>query len=224
MPMIEGIDQQTPEWLQMRVGVVTASRMCDVMAKLKRKDGEAATRYNYKKEIVYECLTGRAFDTYVSPAMEWGIETEPLAIAAYEMKHDVEVIPGGFFIHDRIVKFGASPDGLIGDDGLVELKCPTTATHIDTLIAGEIPEEYQWQMLAEMACTGRTWCDFVSFDPRLPKKLQLFERGFPRDEARIGAMEREVEQFLTEVVTMISKLTGENYGKAAHTNVDARAV
>lgn len=205
MPVIEGLEQQTAEWLQMRVGVVTASRMCDVMAKRKDKK-EAAPRYNYKKEIVYELLTGRAFETYVSPAMEWGIENEPLARAAYEHAHNLDIEPGGFFLHDEISKFGASPDGLVGDDGLLEIKCPTSATHLDTLLSGEIPEDYQWQMLAEMACSKRLWCDFISFDPRLPKHLRKFEKRFLRDEERIKQMQDEICAFLLEVIELVKKL------------------
>src|SRR5271157_2271081 len=114
MPIIEGLEQQTPEWLQMRVGMVTASRVADVMAVLKRKDGEAAVRTNYRYNVAIECITGRAVDTYVTPAMEWGIENEPVAKAAYELANDIEVQPIGFAIHDRIERFGASPDGLVG--------------------------------------------------------------------------------------------------------------
>jgi putative phage-type endonuclease len=206
MPVVEGLEQQTPEWLQMRVGMVTASRMWCVMDKLKDPKKESAERRKYKKELVFECLTGRAADNYVSPAMEWGIETEPLAVAAYEMERDVTVQDGGFFIHDEIPRCGASPDGLVGDDGLIEIKCPTSATHIDTLISQTIPPEYEWQMLAEMACTGRQWCDFVSFDPRLPKHLRLFIKRFPRDEVRIKEMTDEVCRFLLECIALIKQL------------------
>lgn len=205
MPVIEGLQQQTPEWLHMRCGIVTASRMCDVMAKLKR-GGESAARYNYKKELVYENITGLTYDTYVSPAMEHGIENEPLARAAYEHDHGIEVADGGFFLHDEISKFGASPDGLIGEDGLLQIKCPTSAVHLETLLSGEIPEDYEWQMLAEMDCSNRQWCDFVSFDPRMPKHLRKFEKRFMRDEARIAEMRDEVCRFLLEVIDLIKKL------------------
>lgn len=206
MPIIEGIEQQTPEWLQMRVGMVTASRVDDVLAVPANGKGELKCRAKYRTEIISECLTGRAAEHYVTPAMEWGIETEPLARAAYEMRLDLEVADGGFHIHDEITRFGASPDGLIGEEGLLEVKCPTTATHIEWIIAGVTPEEYQPQMLAEMACTGRRWCDFVSFDPRLPKKMQLFVRRFPRNDERIAAMEKEVLKFLEEVIEKIKLL------------------
>lgn len=205
MPIIE-VDQQTPEWLQMRVGMVTGSRVADVIAKRVKGTGELKCRADYRMEIICECLTGRASEHYVTPAMEWGIETEPLARAAYEMRLDIDTQPGGFAIHDEISRFGASPDGLIGADGVLEIKCPTTATHLEWIQNGILPPEYQPQMLAEMACTGRAWCDFVSFDPRLPKKLQLFVRRYPRDDERIAAIEGEVLTFLEEVIATIKLL------------------
>lgn len=204
--IIEGLEQQTPEWLQMRVGMVTGSRVADVMAVLKRKEGESAARRNYRFDVAIEMLTGRKVDSYVSPAMEWGTENEPVAREAYQMAYDMEVEPVGFAIHDDIPRFGASPDALIGTDGLLEIKCPNTSTHIEYLFAGVVPDEYRPQMLAEMACTNRQWVDFVSFDPRLPKKLQLFVRRFPRDEAKIAEMEKAVVQFISEVDAMLVRL------------------
>jgi putative phage-type endonuclease len=204
--IVEGIEQQTPEWLQMRTGMVTASRVADVIAKRKKGIGELECRAKYRSEIICECLTGRSAEHYVTPAMEWGIENEDLARAAYEMRLDIETEPGGFHIHGEIPRFGASPDGLIGEDGVLEIKCPTTAVHVGYIIAGVTPEEYMPQMLAEMACTGRQWCDFVSFDPRLPKKLQLFVRRFQRDDGRIAEMEEEVLKFLEEVIETIKLL------------------
>lgn len=204
MPLVE-VEQGSAEWLQMRVGCVTGSRAADVMAKLKRKDGEAQCRQDYKAEIVCEILTGRAVDHYVSPAMEWGKENEIFARNAYEVEvAAIEQV--GFALHSRIKRFGASPDGLVGSDGLVEFKCPNTTTHIEYIIGGVVPVEYHWQILAEMACSERQYCDFVSFDPRLPKKLQLFVRRFERDNARIAEMEQEVEKFLSEVDEQIVRL------------------
>lgn len=205
MPVIEGIEQQTTEWLQMRIGCVTGSRVADVMAKLKRKDGEAQCRADYKSQIVCEILTNRAFDHYVSPAMQWGLDNEIFARNAYEVAVD-SVQQVGFALHAKIQRLGASPDGLVGDDGLVEFKCPNTTTHLEYIITGEVPHEYHWQMLCEMACAERQWCDFVSYDPRLPKHLQLFVRRFHRDDARIAVMEVEVDQFLTEVAEKIETL------------------
>lgn len=211
-PIIE-VEQGSADWVKMRVAMVTGSRVADVMAKLKKKEGEAAVRANYRMELIVENLTGLAVDHYVSPAMEHGIEFEPLARAAYEMATGNEVDPGGFAIHPRIERFGSSPDGRIGTDGLLEIKCPTSDTHLGYLLAGTVPEEYQPQMMAEMACTGRKWVDFVSFDPRMPQHLQLFIRRFEWNDARIGEMEREVEKFLGEVNEMLAKI---ELASAAH--------
>jgi hypothetical protein len=176
------------------------------MAKLQKKDKEAANRANYRAEIVCERLTGRAADHFVSFDMEWGTANEPLARAAYEIHFGLDVDSIGFAKHEKIDGFGASPDGLVDKDGLLEIKCPKTATHIGYLLDNVVPEEYQPQMLAEMACTGRQWCDFISFDPRLPKKLQMFAVRFHRDEKRIEEMEKEVQKFLFEVDTTIGQL------------------
>jgi putative phage-type endonuclease len=206
MPRMEGVVQQSPEWLAARATCATASRVADVMRKLKRKDGEAADRLNYKRELVWENLTGLTFESYVSPAMEWGIQNEVMARVAYEDAHGIEVEDGGFFLHDKIERFGASPDGLVGEDGLIEIKCPTPMVHLETLLTGEIPEDYQWQMLAEMDCANRQWCDYVSYDPRMPKHLKLFEKRFPRDEVRIAEMRAEVCQFQLEVLEIVKRL------------------
>lgn len=217
--IVEGIEQGSADWLAMRCGIVTGSRAADVMAKLKRKDGEAAVRANYKAEIICEQLTGLSAEHYISREMKWGLENEMLARACYELHvEDVEqaghyeVTEGdtvqrvGFALHPTIKRFGASPDALVGSDGVAEFKCPKTATHIEYIIAGAVPPEYHWQMLAEMACTERKWADFISFDPRLPKKLQLFVRRLERDEARIQQMEAEVVTFLAEVDSQIMQL------------------
>jgi hypothetical protein len=139
--------------------------------------------------------------------MQWGIDTEPFARAAYELQQDVMVETVGFATHPEIPRFGCSPDGLVGEDGLVEIKCPNTATHIEYLLAGTVPAEYQAQMLVEMACTGRQWVDFVSYDPRLPAHLQLFVRRFLRDAARIAEIESKVVQFLEEVDRVLVQLS-----------------
>jgi hypothetical protein len=212
MPIVDGVTQQSAEWLQLRVGMVTGSRVADVMSFLSRKSKtgekgeESAARRNYRYEIAVECLTGLSGVHFITPAMQWGIDNEPLARAAYEMADDVETESIGFAIHDRIDRFGASPDALVGTDGLLEIKCPQTMTHIDYLLSGAIPVEYEPQMLAEMACTGRQWVDFVSFDPRLPKRLQRFQKRFMRDDGRIAEMEQAVEKFLAEVDELLARL------------------
>lgn len=204
--MILDIEQRTDEWKALRCGRVTASRVSDVMAELKSGKGEAATRRNYKAEIIAEIMTGVSAEGFVSKEMQWGTDTEPFARAAYEMESDSAIDTVGFAIHPLIERFGASPDGIIGDDGLVEIKCPNTATHIDYILAGVVPADYQLQMLAQMNCTGRTWCDFISFDPRLPRHLQLFVRRFHYDRPRAELMLDAVEKFLNEVDDVISRL------------------
>ena len=197
--------QGSPEWLQARAGKVTASRINDVLAKI--KTGEAADRRNYRAQIIAEILTGEPAETgFVSAEMKWGTEQEPYARAAYECKNGVLVDQVGMVIHPRIERGAASPDGLVDPDGLVEIKCPNTATHLDYILAGEAPAKYQNQMLWQMACTEREWCDFVSFDPRLPEEFQLFIVRFFRDDARIKAMEDEVELFLVSALQTIDKL------------------
>jgi putative phage-type endonuclease len=203
--MIYACEQRSEAWSALRVGKVTGSRTAEVCAEIKK--GEAASRRNYRAEIIAETLTGQPADTYISKEMQWGIDTEPFARAAYELECDATVDSGiGFAVHPRIKRFGASPDGLVGNDGLVELKCPNTATHIDYILSGIVPAEYKAQMLSEMACSERQWCDFVSFDPRLPRRLQLFVRRFARDDARILEIETKVEQFLAEVDDVILRL------------------
>jgi len=199
------IAQGTPEWLAARAGRVTASKIPDVMAKI--KTGEAATRRDYRAQIIAEILTGQPQgDTFTNEAMRWGTEQEPFARAAYEMASGFMVDQVGFVLHPTIERAGASPDGIVDMDGLVEIKCPKTATHIQYRLDKSVPTQYQPQMLWQMACTGAAWCDFVSFDPRLPDDLQLFVVRFNRDQARIDAMEAEVVAFLAEVDETISKL------------------
>lgn len=210
MPIVE-IEQGTADWLQMRCGCCTSSRLNDALAKLKRKDGESAARATYRKQLVIERLTGRATENYVSDAMIWGTETEPQARIEYEMHSGLEVKQIGLAMHPSIKWFSASTDGLVGNDGILEIKCLSSVNHLDILMSGEIPEEYHWQMLGGMACTERQWCDFVSFDPRMPEGLQLFVKRFPRDQALISGMELEVEQFLSEVERDLSALK-DKYG------------
>lgn len=204
--MIVDVEQQTAEWLQMRIGAVTASRVADVMAKLK-SGKEPACRKDYKAELVCERLTNKKYEHYVTPSMEWGIEHERLARAAYEIETGVTTESGKLALHDRIKWLMASPDGYVGEKGLVEFKCPNTATHIEYFTAGVVPEEYHWQMLCQMACAQRDWCDFVSYDPRLPEALQLFIRRLTWDDDRITEMEAEVEKFVAEVEDCIIALS-----------------
>ena len=198
------IEQGTPEWKAQRLGKVTASRVADVIAKT--KTGYSTSRANYAAELVCERLTGAAAEHYQNAAMAWGTEKEPEARAAYEFMRNVDVELVGFVDHPDIPMSGASPDGFVGADGLIEIKAPISATHIETLLSGKIPDKYVVQMLWQMSATGRQWCDYVSFDPRCPAHLQLFIKRLHRDDKRIGELEREVESFLAEVDDTIAKL------------------
>lgn len=196
--------QGSPEWHAIRLGKVTASRVADVIAKT--KNGPAASRKNYMAELVIERLTGHVADGYTSAAMQWGTDTEPQARLAYELHRNTDVVQVGFIHHPHIADSGASPDGLVGDDGLVEIKCPQSATHMETLDSGIVPAKYITQMQWQMACTGRGWCDFVSFDPRFPAPMQFFVKRVERDDEIIRMLEDEVEQFLTELREIVERL------------------
>jgi putative phage-type endonuclease len=196
--------QGSPEWFQARLGRATASRIADVVAKT--KSGYSASRENYMAQLALERITGQATDSYTNAAMQWGISVEPLARAAYEVHAGVLVEEVGMIEHPRIAMAGASPDGLIGADGLLEIKCPNSATHVNTLRSRKPSGDYVTQMQWQMACTGRAWCDFVSFDPRMPDGLQLFVVRVPRDDERIAELEREVEIFLSQVDAMVREL------------------
>lgn len=201
--------QGTPEWHAARAGRVTASRIADMMATT--KSGWGASRANYLAELVAERLTGQVAEGFSNAAMKWGTETEPQARAAYEFYVDATVTEVGFVIHPTIEMSGASPDGLVGNDGLLELKCPNTATHIETLLSGTVPDKYIKQMQWQMSCTGRKWCDFASFDPRLPARMQLFVKRVQMDQS--NAIESAVVEFLKEVDAKLDALTskfGEN--------------
>ena len=199
--MIQGSD----EWFAARLGKVTASRIADLMART--KTGWGAGRANYMAELLCERLTGQTADRFTNAAMQWGTDTEPQARAAYEFLSGNAVAEVGFVDHPRIAMSGASPDGLVGDDGLVEIKCPNTATHIETLLSETVPGKYRMQMLWQMACTGRGWCDFVSFDPRLPGDMQLWLCRITPAAGEIDAVESAVAEFLAELDAKIDALT-----------------
>lgn len=196
--------QGSPEWHQMRCGKVTASRVADIIAKT--KTGPAASRKNYMAELVLERLTGTSEEGYTNAAMQWGIDTEPQARVAYEFHRNVDVAEVAFVAHPTIADTGASPDGLVGEDGLLEIKCPLPATHMETLECKTVPAKYLTQMQWQMACTGRQWCDFVSFDPRFPAHMQFFMDRVKRDDALIAELEAEVVAFLNEVRGKVERL------------------
>ena len=198
------IRQRTAEWEMARLGKATASRIADIIART--RSGYSASRANYAAQLISERLTGVKQDAFESPAMRWGQEKESEALEVYAFEQDAEVIQVGFLEHPRIAESGASPDGLVGEEGLIEVKCPLTATHIETLLGQAPPARYLAQMQWQMAVTGRLWCDFVSYDPRLPLPMRLFRRRIARDDRLITELEREVSRFLSEIDQVIAKL------------------
>lgn len=207
------MEQRSEEWFAIRCGKVTASRIADVV--VRTKSGYGSGRANYMAELIAERLTGKPADKFQSAAMVWGIETEALARMAYEAHKNCAVLEGGFVPHPTIKQTGASPDGYIDFDGLVEIKCPNTATHIDTLITGTVPEKYVYQMQWQMVCAEREWCDFVSFDPRMPEHMRMFIKRVDFDKPMARMLETEVCKFLGELdnkLAALAKLAGENNG------------
>ena len=197
--------QQTAEWLQIRCGRITASRIKDVMARLPN-GSEGAPRRNYRMALIAERLSGRAEDHYTSAEMIWGSEQEQFARTAYEIAEGVMTDQVGFVLHPEFDYAGGSPDSLVGTDGGLEIKCPKTITHLSWMMQGRIPEEHQLQMQWNMACCERAWVDFVSYDPRLPEKIRIFVWRLKRDDAAIGLIEAEVERFNREVDCAIEKI------------------
>lgn len=194
--------QRSPEWFAARCGKVTGSCVSDVLAKV--KTGEATGRVNYRAQLVVERLTGSpAGGDYTNAAMQRGVDFEPLARAAYEVQTGSLVIETGFWHDDNM---GASPDGLIDDDGISEIKCPNFANHITYLKNKKIPSKYMPQVQFQMFVTNRQWCDFVSYAPEMPANLQLFICRVARDDAYIADMVEEIEKFLEEVNKEVDEL------------------
>ncbi len=202
--MTEELIQGTDEWHQARLGKVTASRISDMLART--KSGWGAGRKNYMAELIAERLTGQKAEGFQNAAMDRGNEVEPQARAAYTFFTDNKVTEVGLALHPTIEMAAASPDGLVGDDGGVEIKCPNTATHIDTMLGGSIKKIYRDQMMFQMACTGRQWVDFVSFDPRLPGDQSLFITRIERDDEQIAEVNEQVVAFLAELDEKLARL------------------
>jgi len=198
------MEQRTPEWFAERIGKVTASRVADVVART--KSGYAASRANYMAELVCERLTGKREEGFINAAMQWGIDQEAAARDAYSAKTGNLVTEVGFMPHPSIKMSGASPDGLIAPEGCVEIKCPNTATHIEWLLNQEPPQKFFLQMQWQMACVGAEWCDWVSYDPRMPEHLQLLTVRIPRDDDAVKMLEHEIYEFLVELETKVNKL------------------
>jgi putative phage-type endonuclease len=198
------IVQGSDEWFAARLGKVTASRVADVIART--KSGYSTSRANYAAELIVERLTGQRTESFTNAAMQWGTDNEPAAREAYEFQTGTWVDQVGFIVHPKIPESGASPDGLVGTDGMLEIKAPNTATHLDTLTSGKPAGKYITQMQWQMACAGRAWCDFASYDPRLPEELRLFVVRIDRDDEMIAELEREVVAFLGEIEARLNDL------------------
>lgn len=198
------MEQRSAEWYAARCGSLGASQLNEALATT--KNGWGASRENLKNRIIAERLTGSPTETFQNAAMIWGVETEDQARKAYESETGTFVEEMGIAFHPDLKHTHASPDGLVGEDGLIEIKCPNTTTHIETLKAQKVPSKYMNQMLWQMRCVDRQWCDYVSFDPRLPAHLQLFVKRVERDDAAIAELEAKVAEFLDEVQGEIDEL------------------
>lgn len=187
------VEQGSADWLEARLGIATASKFADVMART------PAPPRNYRAELVLERLTGQQADSYKSPDMQWGTDNEPVARLMYSLAHpELTVAECGIFIHEKL-RCGASPDGLIGSDGILEIKCPKTGTHIETLHKQTVPSQYYWQIQGQLWLTGRKWFDFVSYDPRLPENASYIEIHGERNEADIENLANKLKDFLDSV-------------------------
>ena len=196
------MDQRSEEWFQQRLGKGTASKANDMRSKTGVK------RKSYAIRLVTERRTKMPVETFVSPSMEWGTENEQFGRMAYQLRNkDSGVAEVGFLLHSTIENFGASPDGFVDKDGLIEIKCPNSTTHIEWLLAGKVPTTHKNQMIAQLVCTGRQWCDFVSFDPRVGAQLELFVVRFEPTDKEREELEKDVTEFLAEVDEMENQLT-----------------
>jgi len=200
--IIHTMPQRSDEWSAVKCGKISASNMSDVLAK-----GQGKTRRAYMMRLLAERISGIPQENYQNSAMLWGVENEPLAKEAYEASTLNVTEQVGFIEVDAFL--GCSPDGLIGDDGGVEIKCPNTSTHLEYILAGKVPPEYICQIQSTLWMTGRVWWDFVSFDPRIPDKRRLFVVRAERDEAKIQEIEIGVKLFIEEMLELDSKSKGE---------------
>jgi putative phage-type endonuclease len=198
------MEQLSQEWFEARLGKVTASRVSDVLATI--KSGEAASRRNYKIQLATERLTGKKTDTYMNQAMQDGVDREPMAREIYSKLTDNQVYEDGFVQHPRIEMSGASPDGFVGKNGIIEIKCPVETTHTTNLLERKLPSKYKPQVQWQLACTEREWCDFISYNPNFELRLQLIHVRVHRDDEYIKMLEFEITKFLEEVEEMINQL------------------
>jgi putative phage-type endonuclease len=198
------IEQGSEAWKLLKVGKVSASRMADLLAKT--KSGPSASRAKYMAQLLCERMTGQPTEFFTTAAMQRGTEIEPIARAAYEAENFVSVEQVAWVEHPTIPMAGCSPDGLVGEHGLVEIKCKEIHNHLDSILNDRIDPDHQAQMMWQICVTGRQWCDYVCFDDRAPEGLQLFVKRLHRDEEKIKQMEDEVRTFLKDLESMIQKL------------------
>lgn len=203
--MLEG--DELANWLRARAGKLTASRMRDAMDFL--KNGQpSAKRSQLMRELLAERLTGDSVRHFVTDAMQWGLEKEAEAKEAYEAETGILIAEAGFYDHPRIDNLGATPDGLLPGGGLIETKAPTTPVFVEWVMAGVVPEEHKPQMVVQCACTGRAWCDFVAYDPRIRDiRKRLFIRRFEPTAEEVAKVEAAAEQFLSELDAMFDAFT-----------------
>ena len=197
--------QRSPEWYAIRCGKVTASKVNDIMTKVK-SGGYGASRDNYMADIICERLTGKPTGGFTSDSMQWGVDNEAAARKEYGNITFNDVTEIGFVEHPVLKMAGCSPDGLVSTDGLIEIKCPNTNTHIDTLLSKKIDKKYNCQMQMQMDCTDRKWCDYVSYDPRLPEGMRIVIIRVNRDEEFLKLMRAEIKFFNDEVEKKIQQL------------------
>jgi putative phage-type endonuclease len=201
-------EQGTKEWFDCRMGCLTGSRVAAALAVRKKGNGDLQSRIDMRLELAVERVTNKPTENFVTEWMARGIELEPLARAAYELRTGTETEQTGFVLHESIQWAGCSPDGFLAPNGMVQFKVPKRGTHASYLLGEVVPEEYQPQMLWEMAVCGRQWSDFVSYCPDFPEPLDLFICRLPRDDKRIAEMEAEAVKFLAEVETTVLHLRG----------------
>jgi len=202
---LANIPQGSPEWKALRCGRVTASKVADIVAKT--KSGPSASRASYKADLVLERMTGVPREIFQTSAMLWGVENEAAACDAYAEQNLCGLTQIGFVEHPTIPMAGASPDRLVGSDGLVEAKCPQPPAHLETLLSRTVPAKYVTQIMWQFACMPeRKWCDYISYHPAFPEPMRLFVQRIERDDALIAELEAEVSKFLAEVDETVSKL------------------
>lgn len=206
---MSAVEQRSQDWFAQRIGFCTASRFKHAISRLKAKKDEkvgapSQARLDYLVEVVTERLTGQPTPHFTSAAMQWGTDNEPAARIEYEFRRELVVEEVGFIRHPSIMA-GASPDGLVGADGLIEIKCPNSTSHVETWLDG-MPEEHKAQVQGQLWITGRAWCDFISYDPRLPAEFQFYVQRIERDEIFIAALDAEVRAFLEDAEGLIHTL------------------